>query len=36
MLSREEVLSGLKEILVMIDPSKEEIPYRPYEVMGDH
>ena len=25
MLSREEVLNGLKEILVMIDPSKEEV-----------
>lgn len=25
MLTREEVLSGLKEILVMIDPSKEEV-----------
>ena len=25
MLSREEVLNGLKEILVMIDPSKEEM-----------
>ena len=25
MLTREEVFSGLKEILVMIDPSKEEV-----------
>ena len=25
MLTREEIFSGLKEILVMIDPSKEEV-----------